>query len=223
LIARHSHCHHPLSGATLAASLDSGTIMFLPPHFKIDDADQVIAFLQANNFGQLISVEEGRPVSTHMPFLISEDRTQLLGHFARANSQWQSVENQPVLITFQGPHDYISPSWYQSVGVPTWNYQAIYLYGECLVHHDNATKAGIVGKLTQFHEAGFEKPWQPDYAESMLNGIVGVTVNITEIQCKYKLSQNRSDQDRQGAIENLQALGSHQVAGEMKKQLESEK
>ena len=197
--------------------------MLLPPQFKVDDPDHVFAFLQANNFGQLISVEEGRPVSTHMPFLLSEDRTHLLGHFARANSQWQSVENQPVLITFQGPHDYISPSWYQSAGVPTWNYQAIYLYGECVVHHDNATKAGIVGKLTQFHESGFEKPWQPDYAESMLNGIVGVTVNITEIQCKYKLSQNRSDQDRQGAIDNLQALGSHQVADEMKKQLDTEK
>ena len=195
--------------------------MFLPPHFEIDDEEEVFAFLQANCFGQITSVHEGRPLASHLPFLIGDDRQTLLGHFARANTQWKSLEGQSVLITFQGPHDYISPAWYKNPGVPTWNYQAIHLYGECKIHHDNKTKSDIVDRLTDSYESGFDKPWKPDYAEAMLNGIVGFKVTITEIQCKYKLSQNKVDADRRGAIENLRRLGNEQLAAEMQKQFDT--
>ena len=95
--------------------------MYVPEHFEVTDADEIFAFVAANAFGQLISKVDGRFFSTHIPFLLSADRTKLLGHMARPNPQHLELDNQQVLVTFQGPHDYISPAWYASPGVPTWN------------------------------------------------------------------------------------------------------
>ena len=83
--------------------------MYIPRHFEIADSPEIFAFIEANAFGQLISTLEGRLFSTHMPFLLGANHNLLLGHLARANPQWRDIEGQEVLITLQGPHDYISP------------------------------------------------------------------------------------------------------------------
>jgi transcriptional regulator len=124
-----------------------------------------------------------------------------------------------VLVTFLGPHDYISPSWYQNPGVPTWNYQAVHIYGRCHVFDDAGTLAGIVDALSRRYESAFEKPWQPQYRDAMLKAIVGVEIGIDEIECKYKLSQNRPAADQPGVVDNLERLGSHALAQAMRKTL----
>ena len=88
--------------------------MYLPEHFRVSDQDEIFALLDANAFGQLVSVEDGRPSVSHLPFLLSTDRRYLHCHLARQNSQWRQLEGQQVLATFQGAHDYISPSWYRN-------------------------------------------------------------------------------------------------------------
>jgi transcriptional regulator len=115
----------------------------------------------------------------------------------------------------QGPHDYISPSWYRSPGVPTWNYQAVHIYGNCRVFEEATKLQQVVDALTEKFESVFEEPWQPDYKASMLRGIVGIEVEITEIQCKYKMSQNRSTEDQIGVIEALGNSGSDQLVKAM--------
>jgi len=191
--------------------------MYLPKHFEVTDKEEIFAFIEAHAFAQLISNVDGRPFSTHLPFLLSDDKTKLIGHLAKANPQHKTIENQEVLVTFQGAHDYISPSWFVTPGVPTWNYQAVHIYGTCEVIDDHEKIAGIVNSLTNKHESVFEKRWQPEYKAAMLGAIVGIEISIEEIQGKYKMSQNRSEQDQKQIMANLEETGSPGLAGEMQR------
>ena len=137
------------------------------------------------------------------------------GHLALQNPQYAELEGQEVLISIEGPHDYISPSWYNSPGVPTWNYQAVHIYGHCTVSKSSEDIEEIVNALTAKFEAAFETPWEPEYKSTMLNAIVGIEVSIDEIQCKYKLSQNRSAEDKAQVIRQLRVVGSDKLAEAM--------
>ena len=190
--------------------------MYIPKYFEVTDKDEVFAFVEENAFGQLVSNVNGRLFSTHLPFLLSQDKSNLIGHLALQNPQMEEIDEQEVLITLEGAHDYISPSWYSTPGVPTWNYQAVHIYGKCKLFRDAQKLKNIVDALTNKYEMVFEKPWKPEYKSSMLGAIVGVEISISEIQCKYKLSQNRSSQDRSQVIEKLEEIGSNRLAKAMK-------
>lgn len=196
--------------------------MYIPKHFEVTDRDVLCAFINENAFGQLVSTVGGRLFSTHMPFLLSDDSTRLIGHVARLNPQHTELDGQEVLITLQGPHDYISPSWYASAGVPTWNYQAVHVYGRGRVFDDTDALRSVVAALTEKYEAAFERPWQPDYKAAMLSAIVGVEVTISEIQGKFKLSQNRPAQDQRQVVTQLKAQGADALAAAMERYLGSE-
>jgi transcriptional regulator len=191
--------------------------MYIPKYFKITDKHEQHAFIAANGFGQLISTSNHRPCSTHLPFLLSEDKTKLLAHLAIQNSQVDNINGQQVLVTLQGAHDYISPSWYEGAGVPTWNYQAAHIYGVCQTFTDAERLEHVVNKLTAKYEVIMPSPWQPDYNPKMLNAIIGIEISISEIQCKYKLSQNKSEQDQQQVIDQLNVNGSKAVAKAMQR------
>lgn len=192
--------------------------MYIPEHYKVTDEQKVLAFIKDNAFGQLISTVNGKPFSTHIPFYLANDGQTLVCHMAKNNPQWEGLEDQVVLVTFQGPNDYISPSWYDSPGVPTWNYQAAHVYGTAKLITEPAQLKTIVEELTRQYESVFETPWMPEYSESMLNAIAGIEIDITEIQCQFKLSQNRSEQDREQVIEQLINKGSTELAKEIKRQ-----
>jgi transcriptional regulator len=189
--------------------------MYIPQHFEVTDREEIFAFIKANAFGQLTSSVNGRLFTSHLPFLISDDRDSLFCHVAKGNPQWQAIESQEVLVTFQGPHDYISPSWYSSPGVPTWNYQAAHIYGKPQLVKEKDKLVNIIHELTDIYESSFEEPWVPKYDGSMLNFIVGIEIKITDVQCKFKLSQNRSESDRKQVIKGLQENGSSQLSRAM--------
>ena len=191
--------------------------MYIPKAFEITDQKEIASFIEANAFGQLISLVNGKLFATQLPFLLSEDKKVLLGHIAKQNPQHMDISQQEVLVTFQGAHNYISPTWYEALGVPTWNYQAVHVYGECSVTTDAEKLKQLVDRLTQKYEAKFEKPWQPNYKAELLSAIVGLEIHITDVQCKYKLSQNRSEQDQIQVIEKLEKQGSLAMAKEMRR------
>jgi len=193
--------------------------MYIPKAFRIDDEDKVLAFIRANAFGQLVSINNGRITSSHLPFLFNEDNTRLLCHVAKPNTQWEDIERQEVLITFEGAHDYISPTWYKTSGVPTWNYQAAHVYGTAHIISDETLLKDMVNKLTVVYESQQDKPWEPEYNGSLLQAIVGIEVQITDIQCKFKLGQNRSKEDRIHVIQALKKQGSSKLAQVMKDNL----
>lgn len=193
--------------------------MYAPEHFEVSDQKEIFSFIQANAFGQLISTVNNRSTGTYLPFLLDEQKQTLSCHLARNNPQWKNIQRQEVLVSFLGPHDYISPNWYVTPNVPTWNYQAAHLYGIATLIEDNEAVKSIVNALTDKYEAGFINPWQADYHEGMLNAIIGLEIKLTDIQCKYKLSQNKTDKDKRSAIQALEDRGSMQLANAMRKQL----
>jgi transcriptional regulator len=183
--------------------------MYVPGHFAESDAAKLSRLIGENGFGLLVTVTERKPVASHVPFLYEKERNVLLAHVARANPQWQHFSNDAdVMVVFQGPHAYVSPSWYRAPGVPTWNYAVAHVYGRARALEDAAALKGIVEKLTAKYESHYEKPWTPAYDPRMLNAIVGIEVAITEVQGKFKLSQNRPADDRAAVIERLDSSGS---------------
>ena len=190
--------------------------MYIPKHFHITDRDEIFSFIEHNAFGQIISTVQGRLFSTHIPFLVSDDKQKLCAHFARQYPQSKNINGQEVMITLEGPHGYISPSWYLNPGVPTWNYQAVHIYGICKILPELTAVKTIVDTLSNKYEEAFETYWEPDYNAGMLKHIVGFEIEITQIQCKYKLSQNRSEQDLNSVIKQLQNRGSKTLADAVK-------
>ena len=182
--------------------------MYIPSHFRESDERVLAEFIEAYAFGTLVTVERGRPFASHLPFLHDREARTLHAHVAHGNPAWQHVADNPdVLVMFQGPHGYVSPTWYAKPGVPTWNYTAVHVYGRACVLDDAAATGRHVEKLAARFERGSAAPWAPDYDPRMLAGIVGIEIAIGEIQGKFKLSQNRSAEDRERVVVRLEARG----------------
>lgn len=187
--------------------------MYLPGVFQEQDLATLQQVMEEHNFATLVTVVEGVPFATPLPFML--DRTQgrygtLLAHLAHANPQWEHFANgQEALVIFQGPHAYISPAWYESeFAVPTWNYIAVHAYGSSQIVDDQATVQQMLEQLVDLHEAPRSEPWRFAWSERHLNllkGIVAFRMEITRLEGKAKLSQNRPLADRTGVIRHLQA------------------
>ena len=187
--------------------------MYVPRHFNENDAEKLAAFIDENAFGVLVTTSEGRPFASHIPFLYERESGTLLGHVARANPQWRHFSDaSEVMVLFQGPHAYISPSWYLAPGVPTWNYAVAHVYGSARALDDPSRIKDIVERLTQNYERNNQPPWAPAYDQGMLQAIVGIEIRIKEVQGKFKLSQNRSAADRSAVVSRLEATGSQNDA-----------
>ncbi len=187
--------------------------MYIPSSFRQDDLASLHALMTEYNFATLVSQHEGKPVASHLPFLLQAEPGQfgtLWTHLAKANPQWRSLTEGEVLVIFQGPHAYISPSWYEVVpSVPTWNYAVVHAYGQARRMDEAATLHEFMGGLVHRHEDGFSQPWRfeelaDDYVQKMMAAIVGFEIEITRLEGKFKLSQNRSAQDQHNVVEALQ-------------------
>ena len=186
--------------------------MYNPKHFQVDDLAELHAMLEQFSFATLVTQHDGAPFATHLPLQLDRSRGPLgalIGHVSRANPQWQHLAaGQPALAIFQGPHAYISPSWYRSApNVPTWNYLAAHATCAARIVDDPAEQRAMLARLVDSNEAGFEHPWRMDlpdeYMDRMLRGIVGFELAIERLEGKHKLSQNRSADDRAGVIAAL--------------------
>ncbi len=186
--------------------------MYIPEYFKETNPERISALIKDNPFGTLITVpNSSAPFVSHLPFFYehsADSNGKLLGHMARTNPQWQHfLSGSEVLAIFQGPHAYISPSWYSSPGVPTWNYAVVHLRGKARLIEDKSKLETLLEQLTQFHESHMPNPWKPKLTDErslkLLDMIVGFEIEITDIQGKFKLSQNRSREDQQRVIEEL--------------------
>ena len=183
--------------------------MYIPKHFLETDQDKIAAFIDEHAFGTLITVADARPFATHIPFMYERDADLLSCHVARANPQWRHLASgADVLVMFQGPHAYISPTWYVTPGVPTWDYAAVHVYGSARAIDDVSAAKRHVERLAARYERGNQPPWAPEFDERKLRGIVGIEIRIKEIQGKFKVSQNRPAEDRARVAAELRASGS---------------
>lgn len=189
--------------------------MFIPKHFQVSDSNEIDRFIARNAFGILVSNHDQQLVATHLPVhRVSENLLQ--AHVAKANPQWQQLDGQEVLLILSGPHDYVSPTWYEEPGVPTWNYQAVHIYASVACFTDTDRLKELVLSLSNEYESSRANPWPGEFDARMLKAIVGIDLTIKDIQCKYKLSQNRSENDQRNVIAELEQAGNVPLAQAMK-------
>lgn len=199
--------------------------MYCPEAFREDRTEVLHALMRTHGFATLVSVADGAPMVTHLPLHLDAGEGEsavLRGHMARANPHWQALAAAgEALAIFQGPHAYVTPSFYaskQETGkvVPTWNYAVAHCRGPVSVHQDADWLRTHVAELTDAHEAGRPEPWGVDdaperYVQTMLRGIVGVEMEIRALDGKWKMSQNREAADFAGVAA---ALGASPVASD---------
>lgn len=202
--------------------------MYSPAAFKVEDRDQLIAFMRQHSFATIVTYDGIVPHATQMPVLFRESGGTngiLVSHLARANPQWRHFENGgEVLVLFTGPHAYISPAWYaKTPAVPTWNYTSVHIYGNPRLITDQGNLAVMLHELIEFHEGDRPDRWigeiPEEFRDNLMKAIVGFEIEITRVEGKFKLSQNRPD-DATGVIEALTKSGDQtdrEVAAMMQK------
>jgi transcriptional regulator len=190
--------------------------MYQPAHFTEQDPATLLALMKAQPLATL--VRGGGELSADlMPVEVERvgERWRMTAHVARANPLWREADGQPVLLVFHGPQAYVSPNWYPSKfqhgkAVPTWNYSMVQAHGTLRAIQDPEWLRAFVTRLTERHEAGRAVPWHaadapPDYLDAMLKAIVGIELEVTRVEGKFKLSQNRDAADRTGVVLGLEA------------------
>lgn len=205
--------------------------MYTPSSFKEENPEVLFKLIEKHNFGILFSQHGNAPEATHLPFLVDKTRGvhgTLIAHFARANKHWKNLaESKEVLAVFQGPHTYITPSWYKNRDtVPTWNYATVHVYGKPKVIHELVELREMVTRLTYFHEGQLDSDWALEesgkHFEIDLKAITGLEIEITRMEGKFKFNQNKKEEDQRGVIENLEKLGEKEVSSIMKENLKRE-
>ncbi len=187
--------------------------MYIPKAFAVDDVPQLQDFMEEFGFATVVTQRDGELTASHIPCLL--DRTvepygALRAHIAIRNPQIKDLQSgSKALVIFQGPHSYISPSWYLNPeNVPTWNYTVVHAYGVPKIGN-RAAMIALLKDLTAKHESSFERPWDFDpnaaWIEKMLMEIVAFEIKIEKLEGKFKLNQNRKPEDREGVIQTLGA------------------
>jgi transcriptional regulator len=185
--------------------------MYIPPLNKVEDLSEILGFINRYNFASVVSYDGTRPIISHIPIEpeLKEGKVWLRGHLAKANFQWQSFRSdQDILVSFMEAHTYISPSWYDYAEVPTWNYIAVHMYGKPRIFEGEELLTFVKYQMNKY-EAGVSYPRSPagideKYLMRQLRGIIGFEIVVSDIQAKYKLSQNKSDKNIQSVITELE-------------------
>ncbi|UXR78813.1 MULTISPECIES: FMN-binding negative transcriptional regulator [unclassified Staphylococcus] len=200
--------------------------MYIPKYYQMHDYEEIKAFMKQYPFITMVTISEGRPIASHIPVMVEEreEALYLVGHLAKGNAQVETLnDNDQVLAIFHGPHDYISSSWYETEDVPTWDYQSVHAYGSSrLQSHDELAEA--LEKLLDHYEGHRENgaTWDQlsEQTKKQIHGIEGFEIKITEIEAAYKLSQTRSNVDKERIATELIKKGSYdaiKLAKEIKK------
>ena len=201
--------------------------MHIPKFFRQEDRQTIVEFLRKNDFATLVLYDGEKPVASHLLFEIVEQGEALFvnGHMSRANPMWRSFDkNNEALVIFQGPHTYISPTWYNHINVPTWNYQSVHVYGKPRLVTDRDESYGILKRLVDRYETNGPYRMEtlpPDFVEKEMRGVAAFSIEVTKVEASYKLSQNRDEESYRSIVAHLEQRGddmSHEIADAMKQQ-----
>jgi transcriptional regulator len=196
--------------------------MYVSSHFEETRIETLHSLVRSQPLGVLVTAGADGLNANHIPFELDPEPAPfgtLRAHVARANPAWRELSaGVEPLVVFQGPHHYITPSWYatkRETGkvVPTFNYLVVHAYGRARAVEDPVWLRALVGRLTDRFEAGRDKPWKvedapADYVAAQLRAIVGIEMPVVRMIGKWKASQNRPGADRRGVVEGLLETGS---------------
>lgn len=209
--------------------------MYIPKQFEASNIEVMHELIRARPLATLVTLNAHGLEANHIPLALATEPAPygvLSGHIGRANPLWQEhPSDTDVLVIFHGAESYISPSWYASKAesgkvVPTWNYVSVQAKGKLRVVHDASWIRAQLEALTAHNEAGFEHPWAvadapQDFTGKLLEALVGIEIAITDLKGKWKVSQNRSVQDRASVTDGLLRQGQHEMARLVKSSGES--
>jgi transcriptional regulator len=190
--------------------------LYVPGHFAAHDKATAARLFRDHPFATLVTPSgDSEPFVTHLPLIFVADGKHgtLHGHFARANPHAGAAGQAESLAIFHGPHAYVTPSWYvdPAGAVPTWNYAVVHAYGRIELASDPKQTCGVVDMLVERFESGRAQPWKLGLTgarlDAMLNAIVGFRIDLTRVEVKLKLSQNRSREDRERVAAGLAGEG----------------
>lgn len=202
--------------------------MHIPPYYKESDEHKLIEFMQAYNFATLVSTNNSNIRATHLPFIIEkrEDKIYLISHMAKANPQWEELIQNETLVIFQGPHAYISPTHYEKKhNVPTWNYIAVHAYGRATLLESPSQATEVLEKMIHTYEASFFDQWKElseTYKSGMIKAIVAFEIEVTNLEGKLKLSQNKTKNEQSNIVNTFEKSNDsleNDLSKEMKKNL----
>jgi transcriptional regulator len=194
--------------------------MYIPRHNEENRVSVIHSLMVSHPLATLVTFGASGLFASHIPMILEDDGSPfgvLKGHVSRANTQWRDfVPTVDALAIFAGHQHYISPNWYPGTkehgkSVPTWNYVVVHAYGPLKVIQDEHWLLTNVEELTDIHEAASPCPWKvsdapPDYIHSQLKGIVGLELPIRKLEGKWKISQNRTEEERKGVVDGLAEL-----------------
>ncbi len=182
--------------------------MYIPKHFENTDEHAALEFMKRYSFATLITVSDGVPIATHLPFVVEKrnEHIVLTSHLAKANPHGAMMGKEQLVI-FQAPHAYISPKHYEKVqNVPTWNYLAVHAYGKATIIESEPEVMSVLESMIDLYEADYRSQWadlSKDYKSNMAKGIVAFQIKVDRIQYKEKLSQNKTNKERSSIISSL--------------------
>lgn len=185
--------------------------MYAPPYNRAPNKEQILSFIKENDFGTLVTSHENKLLATHLPFLFDDNANTLtlLSHMAKANQQWKHFSDElEVLAIFQGPHTYISPFNYErELNVPTWNYIAVHVYGTVSIMESDDDKLKLLHRLVnhydpKYYEERFEN-LPEEFIKGKMSGIVAFKIKVTRMEERFKLSQDKTQTEKQNIINTL--------------------
>jgi transcriptional regulator len=183
--------------------------MYIPKINETTDRNEIISFMKQFSFATIITAKDNLPIGTHLPFIVTtqDDKVVLTSHFAKANEQWKDIENNNVLVIFSEPHAYISPTNYEKeLNVPTWNYISVHAYGQGKIVTETVQVMQLLESMIDNYEASYRQQWESlpqDYKLNLSKGIVAFEIIVSDLQGKKKLSQNKTESEKQKIIDTL--------------------
>ena len=208
--------------------------MYTPAHFAEADVGRLHAAIEAYSFATLVCEHDGDLTASHLPLLLKREQGTagqfgtLVGHMAKANTQWEQAAGKEVLAIFAGPHAYISPTWYEDEKVvPTWNYVAVHAFGRLELVKDSQEKLDILRQTVHVYERNMPVPWtvpEPsEFLARLVDQIVAFQIPLGRLEGKWKLNQNHPLARRQRVIAALRSRpdeDSQEIAGMMEERLQ---
>jgi transcriptional regulator len=209
--------------------------LYIPDAYRKDDIEDLLALIEAHPLGSIVTFRDELDAN-HIPFIVDRAPSgiKLIAHVSRNNTLWkEAVPGERILVIFHGAQGYISPNWYPGKQhnenqVPTWNFQVAHVHGTLSVIDDERFVRGVVARLTTKNEALQPHPWkmtdsETTYIDRELKGVVGIEVQVNRLEGKFKLSQNRNEQDWQGAIDGLAQSGHGELSETMQQEFDKRK
>lgn len=202
--------------------------MYIPPYYHETDELKLTGFMREHSFAIVVSAQQSNARATHLPFVLEKrnDKIFLISHLAKANPQWKEFNDNELLIIFHGPHGYVSPSNYEKKqNVPTWNYIAVHAYGKASLIEEPTAVIDVLEKMILNYESEYFKQWKElsdDYKYNMIKGIVAFEVEVSRLEGKFKLSQNKTPNEQHAIAKGFETSNDSaqdELAKEMRKKL----